>query len=57
MESIRCLTCAKLLARAAYTLLEIKCSLCGTVNALRAKSSPHERQRASETEAPYVSPD
>ncbi|WP_218119566.1 Com family DNA-binding transcriptional regulator [Roseospirillum parvum] len=47
VESIRCANCNKLLARAEFARLEIKCPRCGTVNHLRAQSPSPERHRAS----------
>ncbi|MGE4281998.1 MAG: Com family DNA-binding transcriptional regulator [Magnetospirillum sp.] len=48
MESIRCASCGKLLAKAeAYSVIEIKCPRCRAINILRAASPAPERQRAS----------
>ncbi len=48
METIRCGSCRKLLAKALFTQIEIKCPRCGTYNSLRAgSSSSPERPRAS----------
>ena len=44
MESIRCGTCNRLLARGRVVVLEIKCPRCGTINYLRAQSPTPERQ-------------
>lgn len=52
MESIRCGQCSALLFRAAPEALrgplEIKCRRCGTINHLRAASSPPERHQTPE---------
>nr|WP_184602948.1 Com family DNA-binding transcriptional regulator [Rhodanobacter sp. MP1X3] len=41
MQDVRCSRCAKLLARArVFDVIEIKCPRCGTINSLRAVSSP-----------------
>ncbi|WP_142850979.1 Com family DNA-binding transcriptional regulator [Telmatospirillum sp. J64-1] len=47
MESIRCGSCRKLLAKAVYRTIEIKCPRCGAINHLRAASPASERPRAS----------
>ncbi|WP_435626995.1 Com family DNA-binding transcriptional regulator [Candidatus Ferrigenium straubiae] len=47
METIRCGKCSKLLAKASYSKLEIKCPRCGTLNQLRAESPKPERHGAS----------
>ncbi|AYM97124.1 Com family DNA-binding transcriptional regulator [Acidovorax sp. 1608163] len=39
----------RLLARAVFQVIEIKCPRCGTLNNLRAASPQPERQRASNT--------
>lgn len=46
METVRCGKCTKLLARADYIQIEIKCPRCGTLN-LKAKSLEPERRGAS----------
>ncbi|KAF0205481.1 MAG: Mu-like prophage protein [Gallionellaceae bacterium] len=46
MESIRCGNCNRLLAKADYKQIEIKCPRCGTLN-LKAKSLEPERLGAS----------
>ncbi len=43
MQDIRCRQCAKLLARAVYTYLEIKCPRCRVINSLKAESLAPER--------------
>ncbi|WP_338794544.1 Com family DNA-binding transcriptional regulator [Acidovorax sp. DW039] len=50
MEEIRCGTCARKLAEGVYALLIVKCPRCGTLNHLRAKSPPSERQGAPNPE-------
>lgn len=50
MESIRC-NCGRLLCKAVYDAIEIKCPRCGRLNSFkRAPSPPPERPRASEDE-------
>ncbi|NYZ17057.1 Com family DNA-binding transcriptional regulator [Azospirillum sp. RWY-5-1] len=51
MEEIRCGSCRRLLARGTANCLEIKCPRCGTINHVRATSSPSERPRASDSES------
>ncbi|WP_142850876.1 Com family DNA-binding transcriptional regulator [Telmatospirillum sp. J64-1] len=52
MESIRCGSCRRLLAKAAaYQAIEIKCPRCGTINRLmRAESPAPERPGAPSPE-------
>lgn len=53
MEIVRCGKCSKLLAKADYVQIEIKCPRCGTLN-LKAKSLESERLGASiRKEAPH----
>lgn len=52
MESIRCGTCRKLLARVEARAVEIKCPRCGTLNHWKAESLPPERPRASDNQEP-----
>jgi phage FluMu protein Com len=52
MVEIRCAACSKLLARADYNRVQIKCPRCGTYNDLRARATSTqgpqpERPRAS----------
>ena len=47
-DVVRCGNCQKLLAKGVYSILEIKCARCGTLNHLRAESPEPERLRASE---------
>lgn len=52
VESIRCLRCDRLLARAAYFRLEIKCPRCKTLSSYRATSpdraiEPLSQERAA----------
>jgi phage FluMu protein Com len=53
METIRCGSCHRKLAEASYVRLEIKCPRCGTLNVLRAISSPPARLGASNVESNY----
>ncbi|MBA4381044.1 MAG: Com family DNA-binding transcriptional regulator [Sideroxydans sp.] len=46
METVRCGKCTKLLAKADYVQIEIKCPRCGTLN-LKVKNLEPERQGAS----------
>jgi phage FluMu protein Com len=46
MENIRCGSCNRLLAKADFRQIEIKCPRCGTFN-LKAKSLEPERPGAS----------
>lgn len=47
MESIRCGSCGKLLAKAEFVEIEIKCTRCSTLNFVKAKSLKPERLGAS----------
>ena len=47
METVRCGKCSKLLAKADFAQIEIKCTRCGTLNYVRAKSLEPERPGAS----------
>lgn len=46
MQTVRCGQCQKKLAEAQYTLLNIKCPRCGTLNLLRASAADHSSQSA-----------
>ncbi|WP_084403969.1 Com family DNA-binding transcriptional regulator [Marinobacterium litorale] len=46
MQEIRCSKCQKLLAKAQFLALEIKCPRCNTMNSLRVLNPAPERQRA-----------
>ncbi|WP_010325173.1 Com family DNA-binding transcriptional regulator [Marinobacterium stanieri] len=50
MQEIRCANCRKLLAKAQFLALEIKCPRCRTINTLRAESPAPERHRAPDQE-------
>ncbi|MBU1350619.1 MAG: Com family DNA-binding transcriptional regulator [Gammaproteobacteria bacterium] len=47
MNEVRCGSCHRLLARAVFQCLEIKCPRCGTLNNVRAASPQPERLGAS----------
>ncbi|PJC11814.1 MAG: Com family DNA-binding transcriptional regulator [Comamonadaceae bacterium CG_4_9_14_0_8_um_filter_60_18] len=47
MEIIRCGSCNRLLAKADFRQIEIKCPRCGTLNLVRAESPKPERPGAS----------
>ncbi|MDD2722242.1 MAG: Com family DNA-binding transcriptional regulator [Gallionella sp.] len=49
METVRCGKCTKMLAKADFIRIEIKCPRCGTLN-LKAKSLTPERHGASTQE-------
>ncbi|MES1977567.1 MAG: Com family DNA-binding transcriptional regulator [Pseudomonadota bacterium] len=57
MQDVRCGSCGKKLAVAAYSRLQIKCARCGTLNDLRAgetqQSPPPERLGASRNGATH----
>lgn len=46
MKDVRCGACSKLLARAVFERVQIKCSRCSTLNDVRAKSPQPERHGA-----------
>ncbi|UTW12924.1 Com family DNA-binding transcriptional regulator [Marinobacterium rhizophilum] len=50
MHDIRCSRCQKLLARAVFAVIEIKCPRCKTLNTQRAPSPLSDRRQASEQE-------
>jgi phage FluMu protein Com len=47
METVRCGSCSKLLAKADFVEIEIKCPRCSTLNFVKAKSLKPERLGAS----------
>ncbi|WP_127807131.1 Com family DNA-binding transcriptional regulator [Hydrogenophaga sp. NH-16] len=47
MNEIRCGACSRKLGAGEFTVLQIKCPRCGTINHLRAESPSPERPRAS----------
>jgi phage FluMu protein Com len=47
LKDVRCGACSKLLARALFERVQIKCSRCSTLNDVRAKSPQLERLGAS----------
>lgn len=47
METVRCGNCSKMLAKADFVQIEIKCPRCGTLNYVKAKSLEPERPGAS----------
>ncbi|WP_288463147.1 Com family DNA-binding transcriptional regulator [uncultured Pseudomonas sp.] len=55
LRDIRCGNCNRLLARAAgVTLLQIKCSRCGTLNHVRAASPEPSPMSDMKTETPLI---
>lgn len=46
LTEVRCSKCSKLLAKAKYTHIQIKCPRCGTINDMRAESFKDECHRA-----------
>ncbi|MFN3882955.1 MAG: Com family DNA-binding transcriptional regulator [Nitrincola lacisaponensis] len=50
MQDVRCMQCQKLLARAVYSALDIKCPRCNTMNSLRVQNPIPERQRVPNQE-------
>ncbi|MBU2967051.1 Com family DNA-binding transcriptional regulator [Amphritea sp. 2_MG-2023] len=51
MQDIRCQRCNKLLAKAIYQVLEIKCSRCGVIN--QRAASPIDMKGTYHGKAPH----
>jgi len=52
MQEVRCGTCNKLLAKASYQQIEIKCPRCRAINHLKAVEPPNSVPRAPVKEKP-----
>ncbi len=53
MQLIRCKSCNKLLAKAVYKQLEIKCTRCKTINFLSVENALSERQECQTKNKAY----
>ncbi|ELC8119091.1 TPA: Com family DNA-binding transcriptional regulator [Escherichia coli] len=47
-QNVRCKNCNKLLARASFRYIEIKCQRCKTLNQITRANEPHAHMRSYE---------